>query len=160
MLDLEAGKPNRLCMVAYPEGSSWEKSESVIYANPTAKGDSSGNRSLDGMIRYDDEQHRAKSPKVVIENGETWTNRGRKVRTRKFTGAEGNHECVAYIEEKNAVVFLVLSSRTPEGYRKSLPALKAMVENYQLVSNEVHIERQLGNPAVQKKNKKVTIPTH
>lgn len=137
-LDNNAGKPNKICLVAYPEGSSWEKGETVIYFNTSAKGQSKGSRNLNGMIDYDIANHKKSNPRLEIKDGEPISVDGHQILTKYFFGDKNNFEAVAYIDEPKAVVFVVLSSRTRDGFEKSLPALKEIVGNYKFIASKVN----------------------
>jgi hypothetical protein len=136
-LDNNAGKPNKLCLVSYPENSSWEKGESVIYLNPSAKGQTEGSKNLKEMINYDIASHKKGSPHLEIKDGESISLGERKISTKYFFGDKNNYEAVAYIDEPKAVVFVVLSSRTKAGFESSLPAFKEIIGNFKLIASKV-----------------------
>ncbi len=144
VLDNKSGQGSGVCLVSYPQGSSWEKGETVVYFNPSQKSNDPGNRNLSDVIAYDLKNHQANSPKLKVSEGEAYTNSfsKKKIPTKFFTNDQNNHEAVAYIDEPKAVVFLVMSSRTEAGLKKNLPAFKAFAENYQLITSQVETKKK------------------
>ncbi|MEK6579313.1 MAG: hypothetical protein AABZ55_08825 [Bdellovibrionota bacterium] len=135
-LDNEAGKLNSLCLVSYPKEGSWKGSDTVIYIDATPRGDIKGAPNLAKMMAFDIKSHKKKSPKLKVVKGKSISNFRRKIPVRYFMNdsAFGNSEAVAYIDEKAAVVFVVMTSRSELGFKRSLPAFKKIVENYRHVS--------------------------
>lgn len=143
VLDNKSEERNGICLVGYPKGGSWENSETVVYVNATPKGKKKGSRNLAEMVAFDIEQHKARNPKITIKEGEKFLHSGRKIASKYFFNGEGQggFEAVAYIDEPKAGVFIVMNSRTEAGFNKSLPALRAFVENYHLITSDVEIKK-------------------
>lgn len=140
-LDSQSGKANNLCLVGYPKDSSWETGDTVIYINPSVKGKTPGSRDLADMIAYDVTQHKKNSPELTIKDGEVVLNKGKKITTKYFFNDMNNFEAVGYIDETNAVVFVVMSARNKIAFDKALPAFKEFIQSYRLVSNNVKIKK-------------------
>jgi hypothetical protein len=143
-LDNESGKPNKLCLVAYPEKSSWENGENVVYFNASPKGKEEGSRDLDEMIIFDIAQHRKVEKKLEIKDGATISLGQKKVKTKYFFNHQknGNFEAVGYIPEQSAVVFVVMSSRSKKGFERSLPAFKEFIRNYKYMGIEAQVTEE------------------
>ena len=132
LLDNESGKSDGLCLVGYPKGGSWKNSETVIYLNSTTKGSKVGNRNIKEMIEYDVKQHKANLSNLNVTDGEGLLNNNIKVQTKYFSddSKSGNYEAVSYIDTPKAVVFIVMTSRTEQGFKKALTAFKTITENF------------------------------
>lgn len=127
-LDTESGASNGVPAVLYPEGSSWADSRTVMYANVTAK---DSGQSGESMIEYDVKRFTSEDPEVVISDLPSRTAGRKKVRVKSFLGkSPENYEAVAYIDEKDHVVFLVLSARDMETFESSLPSFSELVDSY------------------------------
>lgn len=141
ILDNGAGRAQGLCAVLYEKGSSWAAATTVMYANAASK-HVDGQRTREELIAYDVEQFRKRAPglKVTSLPGiETGTGTAS---IRRFEGDEhGNYEAVAYIEEKNTTVMLILSSRTEAGFTMAYPAFEKLVRSYHFLTSDVRIQK-------------------
>lgn len=132
--DMNAGRELGLPVVFYPDTSKWTTSPVVMYANVTFLNDSN-QQNLEDVLRHDLDQFetRAYGEKVVrtkIKTLKTFT-QGRKAELYEFiVKKNNNYETVAYIEEENVVVMIVVGSRKPEVYERFKPALEKLVLSY------------------------------
>jgi hypothetical protein len=141
VLDNESGIPDGLHAVFYPVGSSWKKSDIVMYANGFSKPEN-GDRSLKGFIEADVANFKEKNPEIRIESGkELITVDGKKATVLLFTGDKwGNHESVAYIEEEKCIITLVLSTKSDTLFKKSQTAFDDLVKSYRFFTDKVEIK--------------------
>ena len=128
VLDTESGANNGVPAVFYPDGSSWADSRTVMYANVTTKG---SGQSGESMIEYDVERFTQEDPEVVITSLPSRTVGKKTVTVKSFLGkSPENYEAVAYIDEKDHVVFLVLSARDMKTFESSLSAFSELIDSY------------------------------
>ncbi len=128
VLDTESGAGNGVPAVFYPEGSSWADSRTVMYTNVTAK--DSGQTGA-ALIEYDVTRFTSDDPEVVITDLPSRTVGRKTVTVKSFLGkSPENYEAVAYIDEKDHVVFLVLSARDRSTFESSLPSFSELVDSY------------------------------
>jgi|ERR1700722_8720635 len=141
VLDNRSGLRNRVHAAFYPEGSSWRDSPAVMYANGVGR---SSGETLDSFIADDIQTFRDRSPQIQVKEGPPIkTQDGRIALVRYFSGDQsGNHEAVAYIAEKRAIIVLALTARTQDSYQRSLQSFAELVRNYTFISddpkNEIH----------------------
>jgi hypothetical protein len=138
VLDNASGVREGLHAVFYPKGSSWGKSEVVMYANVNLK-EKEKNDSFEKIIEDDLAGYREHSPNVKVTDAEPLpTATGKKAVVKYFSGdVNGNYEAVAYVDEEKFVVLLVLTSKTKSGFESSLTAFKQLVGSYLFVSDHV-----------------------
>lgn len=139
ILDNVSGVGQGLYAVFYPEGSSWKNGAVVMYANTITRNQDK-KETIDDAIEKDLKGYREDSPSVKISDADPLPTRREKHEAivKYFTGDRNdNYEAVAYIGEKNVVVFLVLSAKTKKDYDSSFPAFKELVASYFLISDVV-----------------------
>jgi hypothetical protein len=141
VLDNRSGNPQGLCAVFYPVGSSWSDSDVVMYANTAKKVE--GQQTVAELMAYDVEQFKRRAPGLAVTAlPELKTGDDKQATVRRFQGDEhGNHEAVAYIDEKNTIVMLVLSARTKERFTEALPAFEKLVGAYHFLTTDVRVEK-------------------
>ncbi len=139
VFDAEAARNQGLPAVLYPEGDSWRESVAVMYPNTVHRRDGEG---VERLIARDIQTFREHGPALRVEIAEPETTRdGKPALVRLFSGGEhGNFEAVGYVEEARAHTLLVLTSRTQAAFQDALPAFRALLRSYFLVSVEVIIE--------------------
>lgn len=141
VLDNEAGAPQGLHAVFYPQGGSWESSPAIMYANTSHKEQTEA-KSLAEFIEQDLKNFKEHSPDTKMESMEQLTTKSGKALVRKFSGDSWNNvEEIAYIEESKVFVLLVLSSRTKDDFKKFAPAFKQLVESYKFLGSEIRKDR-------------------
>ena len=140
VLDTKSGLPSGLYAVFFPEGSSWAKAVSVMYCN-TASKKAKGNETIDEVIKYDIDRFK-KEQDAFVNDGENITTSDSKTAIVKhfYDIKNKNYESVAYIDEKNVVVFLVLSSRDKSDYENSLKSFYEFVRSYYYLTDNYKIE--------------------
>lgn len=128
-LDADGGSADGLAAVIYPEGSSWEKAQTVMYVNVLRKHDSEtvANVAQDDVLRF-----RSEDPKVAIEDAQPIEiSPKRSAIVKHFFGqSPRNHEAVAYIENGSRIVIIALSSRTKDRFDAALTAFRTLVVSY------------------------------
>lgn len=142
VMDNEAGTGQGLPAVFYPQGSSWSKGASVMYANVWVKDDPK-EETLEKIIEADVKNFKARSENLKVTDGEALPTQksDKKATVKYFTGDPfGNHEAIAYIDEGNTVTMIVLTSRTKEDFEKSLAAFKELVASYSFLTGNVKIQ--------------------
>jgi len=105
-----------------------------MYANGVGR---SSGETLDSFIADDIQTFRGRSPQIQVKEGAPIkTKDGRIALVRYFSGdRSGNHEAVAYIAEKRAIIVLALSARTQDAYQRSLQSFEELVRNYTFISD-------------------------
>jgi hypothetical protein len=141
VLDNRNGLADRVHAAFYPQGSSWTDSPAVMYANGATR---SSGETLDSFIADDIKTFRDRSPQIQVkEEPPIKTKDGRIALVRYFSGdRSGNHEAVAYIGEKSAIIVLALSARTQDAYERSLRSFGELVRNYTFISDDPKNEVQ------------------
>jgi hypothetical protein len=136
VLDNESGVRQGLHAVFYPEGSSWQESKAVMYANAAPKG---GADTLEKFIEGDVEKFRENSPALSVTDDAPLPVDGKeRVLVRRFSGGNPpNFEAVAYVEEEKSVVMIVLSARTRKDFDDALPAFRRLVSSYRFLADKV-----------------------
>jgi hypothetical protein len=134
VLDNRSGLRDRVHAAFYPEGSSWRDSSAVMYANGVTR---SPGETLDSFITDDIQTFRSRAPQIQIKEGPSIkTKDGRIALVRYFSGDQsGNHEAVAYVAEKRAIIVLALSARSQDAYQRSLQSFGELVRNYSFISD-------------------------
>jgi hypothetical protein len=136
ILDSQSGKSAGLPIVAYPIGSSWRASSTVIYTRPADKASTTNiptevikaqvQKVLDDFRAGKADDKTQATFVKVIENksgakGELW----------QFSGDRwGNTELAAYFPAKNTLNFFVMSSRTKEEFDRHTSAFIELASSY------------------------------
>ena len=132
ILDNESGKDQGLTVVFYPQGSSWKDSIAVMYANTSVK--ERPHQTLDDYIQGDLEKFKTESKNLAVhDSGSLETKDHKRAVIRVLSGdAYGNFESIAYIEEPQIFVMLVLTSKDKPNWEKSRGAFNELVKSYEL----------------------------
>jgi hypothetical protein len=117
------------CCVLYPQGSSWDQADSVIYPNIAEK---QPGQTLQQLMANDLDGFRQRFPKMnVVEARDLPAGEGAAAKVRVFYGVnQGSFELVAYVDEPQVVALLVLSSRSKEALGEALPAFREVLKSY------------------------------
>ena len=143
VLDDTSGMGSRIRCVFYPKGQQWASASTVMYVNPL-HGHGVKTRTLQALIAEDEKAFRKRAPRGKITEGGTLPTgaANKSARVRYFSEKGGPpHDAVAYVAEKDLVMLVVLSSRTPEGFQKSLPAYRELVQSYAWVGSNAEFGR-------------------
>lgn len=137
-VDDTSGLGSRIRVVLYPRGQKWDSAPTVMYVNPLHQ-DPRRPKTLTQMVVHDVEQFQKANPRgKVVAAPMIRTAKGKTAQVRYFAPDGGEPaEAVAYIEEPDLVILLVLSSREPGGFQKSLPAFHSLVEHYEFVGGNI-----------------------
>jgi hypothetical protein len=139
VIDDESGVSAGLHAVFYPKGSSWQGSDTVMYAQISHKSDCKS-ATIEKVMTLDACEPMDFKLDVKVKNGGVLkTTKGKDAVVRLFSGAV--NQAVAYIDEEKAVVRLVLSSKTKKGLKEAMPAFKEFVGTYLFVSDDVDVNR-------------------
>jgi hypothetical protein len=124
VLDNKSGVEQGLYAVFYPTGSTWANSITIMYLNTIVK----KGRTFDQVLAGD---AAAFKNTTKMDAGAFPTGDGKKAVVRYFmpTG-QGNYEAVAYVNEKNIVALLVMSSRDKAHFQASLPSFQKLIGSY------------------------------
>jgi hypothetical protein len=128
--DREVGERLGTCCVFYPEGSTWDDAETVMYPNIVSKG--SGQQTLEQLMSSDLDDFRDQNPGMSFEDGaEIPLKHGRAAKVRYFYSVNrGSSEAVAYVDEEKMIALVVMSSRSRKGLNEQLPLLKTELDSY------------------------------
>ncbi|MBI5168333.1 MAG: hypothetical protein HZA61_02475 [Candidatus Eisenbacteria bacterium] len=137
-VDDTSGLGSRIRVVLYPVGQKWDTAPTVMYANVLHQ-DTRRPKTLTQMVVHDVEQFQKANPRgKVVAAPMMRTAKGRTAQVRWFAPDGGEpSEAVAYIEEPELVMLLVLSSRENGGFKKALPAFQSLVEHYEFVGGGI-----------------------
>ena len=137
VLDNHSGAGQGLPAVLYPQGASWKEAPAVMY--PTSDRKPASAHPLQDVIAETVEQYRAASPGLRIESlAPAPTGDARTAEVRKLSGeTQGNVEAIAFVEEADRVVLLILSARSETGFAAALPAFRQLVGSYNYLSDQV-----------------------
>jgi hypothetical protein len=126
IFDNKSGVRQGLHAVIYPEGSSWANSNQMMYVNI---GKMEPGEALENFIQGDIDRFVKNSPNLKVEKMNSLTIQGGiKAEVRQFTGDKwGNYERIAYAQKGSSVAMYVLSSKSKNGYEKSISAFEEMV---------------------------------
>ena len=147
VLDNESGVSQGLHAVFYPTGSSWREARTVMYANTVHKADS-GRGSRDAVIAGDIQDFTGRGRGAAVRDAESLTTADGKAAILKLFHDRdaGNFEVVAYIDEPNVVVMLVLSARSEKERDLATPAFQRLVGSYHFVTGDVVLPKPNGAP--------------
>ena len=115
-----------------PDGSTFADAETVMYARAMYKPRTPEIHSVEELIKSDRQGFLDSNPETVISPA-AMISTGDEQRFRSFTffpKTTGNWERVSYGEEDDFFLIFTISSRSQNGYRKSLPAYQMLIERY------------------------------
>jgi len=142
VLDDTSGMGSRIRCVFYPKGQTWAGSATVMYVNPL-HGFGVEKRNLAAMIAENEKAFRKRAPKGRVSDGGTLTTGAGKSAQVRYFAPDGRApvEAVTYVPEKELVMLIVLSSRTPKGFQAALPAYRELVGTYAWVGTNKEFGR-------------------
>lgn len=141
ILDTKSGLSSGLSAVFYPQGSNWEKGVTVMYCNSASK-KVKGNETLQQIMDFDIGRFKNEQGAEINDGGKVVTSDSNLAYIKYFYDKKNiNYEAVAYIDERNVVVFLVISSRDKDDFEKSFESFKEFVESYYYLTDNVKIEK-------------------
>ena len=138
VLDNQAGKEQGLVAVFYPKDGSWAESPSVMYTRVQPK----SGKTFAEAIKTDIDYMKKSSPMIVATEQEPIVYGKEKKRAEvRYLSADKNSNCeaVAYMEEKNCIVLVILTARNEEDFKGCFPAFKELVESYVFMTDKVKI---------------------
>jgi len=130
VIDREVGKQLGGCCVFYPQGSTWDNAETVMYPNIATK--RQGQQSLAEFMKSDLDEFRKHDPGMTWEDAEDVPLKNNRVaKVRLFYGVNrGSSEAVAYVDEEKVIALVVLSSKSRKGLNQSIPLLRSALQTY------------------------------
>ncbi len=136
VIDDTSGMGSRIRCVFYPKGQKWATAPTVMYVNPL-HGYAARNRTVSSLIAEDARSFLKRSPRGKVSDMGKLTTLGGKSASVRYFSEEGAppHEAVAYVPEKDLVMLLVLSSKTPQGFQQALPAYRELITTYSWVGS-------------------------
>lgn len=138
VLDNVSGRSQGLVGVFYPKGGSWENSLAVMYSRVQPR----EGRTFDAMIKEDLAFMQKQKPalKVSEQLPIPYGRHGKKASIRYLDSGPREFEAVAYMEEKNWVVLVVLTARSQEERSSALPAFRELVQSFVYVTDHMEIK--------------------
>ena len=137
VVDDSSGLGSKIRVVLYPLGQTWSSAPTVMYTNPLHQ-DPRARKTFAQMIERDLADFRRQSPRGKVVSAAPIHNvKGQQAEVRYFS-PDGREPltAVAYYEEKEMVMLLVLESKTAAGFRGALPGFNGMVSSYQFVASK------------------------
>ena len=115
-----------------PDGYTFANAESVIYAKAFYKPRVPKTTSLEILIKEDQEQFLSRDPNITVSQVDSMvTGDGHVLKSFTFFPKEkGNWEQVSYGEEADFYLIFTVSSRTKEGFQKTLDAYEKFIKRY------------------------------
>ena len=114
-----------------PEGFNFSNAETVIYAKALYKPRVPESKSLDKLIQNDKKQFLEQDSKMKITKVASSNEKYFQSFTF-FPSSKGNWEKVSYAEEDDFYLVFTISSRTENGYKKSLKGYEEFVSKYKI----------------------------
>jgi hypothetical protein len=132
--DRETGQKNGVCCVWYPEGSTWDDAETVIYPNIISK--RLGQKTLNQFMESDLAGFREHDPELAYEvRDDIPLKENRIAKLRLYYNVNhGSAEAVAYIDEDKIIALVVMSSKTKKSLNESIPLLRSLLQSYTFVN--------------------------
>ncbi|HVN96170.1 MAG TPA: hypothetical protein VMT62_07060 [Syntrophorhabdaceae bacterium] len=118
--------------IQVPDGSTFSDAETVIYARALYKPAVPEIKSLDFLIKDDQEEFMGRDPAITVtEVRALKTGDGRLLKSYTFfPKSEGNWEQVSYGEESDFYLIFTISSRSRAGYEKTLSIYEQYIGQY------------------------------
>jgi hypothetical protein len=119
--------------VQVPNGFTFSNAETVIYAKALYKLRTPETKSLEMLIKDDKDTFISRDPGIVITEAEPLeTKDGKLFKSYTFfPRSKGNWEQVCYGEESDFYLIFTISSRTQEGFNKTVDAFKQYIKQYE-----------------------------
>lgn len=127
--DTQSGASQGVNVVVYPQGSSWQKATSVMYARVEEK----LGRSLEGLVADDIQKFQQGCPAIQIQSLHLQTKIAYPARLRRFicrSGDAPNSELVAYIDIGRYFVIWVATSRTEKALAEIQTPFESILQNF------------------------------
>ena len=138
VVDDTSGMGSKIRVVLYPLGQKWATAPTVMYENPLHQ-DPASRLTLAQMIDRDVASFRRQAPKGKVTSApQIRTLKGQTAEVRYFS-PDGHDPltAVAYLEETDMVILLVLESKTADGLRSALQPFHELITGYQFVAGGV-----------------------
>lgn len=131
VLDNEAGQSQRLSVVFYPKGESWDSATTAMYASTWTLKE---HESINDVINADIARARKSKPGVQVTQKPNITLSNNVIaRIREIPGDKnGNYETIAYISQRNFAVLIVITSRNKKDLDKKIGKFYELVKSYKL----------------------------
>jgi hypothetical protein len=138
VVDDSSGLGSKIRVVLYPLGQRWATAPTVMYQNPLHQ-DPHARKTFAQMIDRDIAEFRKQSPHGKVVTAPPVENVRKQRAEVRYFAPDGRDpvSAVAYYEEKDLVMLLVLESKTSAGFREALPGFRTMVSSYQFVASGV-----------------------
>lgn len=141
VLDSESGVSQGIHAVFYRNGESWEKANTVMYAN-TASLEDKAHKTLAQLIKYDLDNFKTNYSDIKITDGKDIViNKNIMAKVKYLSGKSyGNFEAIAYIDAGKTGIMIIMSSRSNDGFESSLSAFEDLVKTYFYISDKIEID--------------------
>lgn len=138
LLDNQSGVNQGLHAVFYEEGFTWANAITVMYANAASLEDST-HSTLNALIEYDLNNFKSQYSDLIIKDQNPIKINEKTTAIVKHLSGDsyGNFEAIAYIDAGNTGIMIIMSSRTKEGFNKSLNAFEELVKSYIFIADKV-----------------------
>lgn len=142
VLDDTSGMGSRIRCVFYPKGQTWSTAPTVMYVNPL-HGYTAKTRTVSALIAEDSRAFLKRAPRGKVSDMGKIKTLGDKEAIVRYFSADGAapHEAVAYVPERDLVMLIVLSSKTPQGFQQALPAYRDLIGTYSWVGTNKEFGR-------------------
>lgn len=152
VIDQEAGKRGGTCCVYYPQGSTFNDADTIMYPNIATKRE--GQRTLDEFMKSDLSRFLEHEPAMKYENAQDILLQNKRIaKIRLFHGVNrGSSEAVAYIDEEKIVALFVMSSRSERAFNESMPLFRSAVKTYTYMNVTVSPDAMKEEPGQRPRN--------
>ncbi len=115
-----------------PDGSNFSDAETVMYAKASYKPKEADLKTLDAFVEADVSDPQWTQARIMVKPHSPMTSGdGKEFRVFDFVPeGDGNWERTAYGEEGDYWLLFTVSSRTENGFEKSLPAFESLISAY------------------------------
>jgi len=146
--DDTSGMGAKIRVVFYPRGQNWSTATTVMYVNPIHQ-PAGAVRSLAQTIDHDVAEFRKHAPQGSVTPAPAIRTRSGQLGQVRYFAADGDRptEAVAYLEEKDLVNLIVLSSRQPDAFQHALGAFHDLVFQYRYVGGNLRTPTAPADPA-------------
>ena len=106
----------------------------------TVSNNSTNSESSQRLINSDIAQYKERCPTIRITKSPELQTKDKKTALVRLY-FYSNYESVAYIDEKQITVVLVLTARAEKNFSESFPAFQELVRSYSFLPSEVQVRR-------------------